>query len=40
MASENAIFSPGRTLAEAWHRACKQAQVVGMLRREAMEIGR
>jgi hypothetical protein len=28
---ENVLFAAGRGRAEAWHRACEQAAVVGML---------
>jgi hypothetical protein len=29
---ENVIQAEGNTQAEAWHRACRQAEAVGMLR--------
>ncbi len=36
---ENALSARGATQAEAWHRACEQAEAMGMLRRRGSRGG-
>jgi hypothetical protein len=36
---ENAVSARGATQAEAWHRACQQAEAAGILRRRPSTAG-